>query len=47
MDLPEDREHWFVFSEDCRRCRAREWLAEACYLPAVHTKPNKPTESWP
>lgn len=45
MDWPEDREDWFVFSEDRRRGRAREWLAEAGYRPAVRTNARQPTES--
>jgi hypothetical protein len=35
VDWPDDREDWFVFSEDRRRGRAREWLADAGYRPAV------------
>lgn len=47
LDWPEDREDWFVFSEDRRRGRAREWLADAGYRPTVHRNPSKPTESLP
>ncbi len=35
LDWPNDREDWFVFSEDRRRGRAREWLADAGYRPAL------------
>jgi Uncharacterised protein family (UPF0158) len=42
FDWPEGREEWFVFSEDRRRGRAREWLADAGYRPAVrrHAGPH-------
>jgi hypothetical protein len=42
MDWPEDREDWFVFSEDRRRGRAREWLADAGYRPPVGTRTTEP-----
>ncbi len=42
MDWPEDREDRFVFSEDRRGGRAREWLADAGYRPAVHTRTTQP-----
>ena len=39
FDRPDDREDWFVFSEDRRRGRAREWLADEGYRPAVRNGP--------
>lgn len=41
-DWPDDREDWFVFSEDRRRGRAREWLADAGYRPAVRNGTVQP-----
>jgi Uncharacterised protein family (UPF0158) len=42
FDRPNDREDWFVFSEDRRRGRAREWLADAGYRPAVRSGTTQP-----
>lgn len=42
MDWPDDREDWFVFSEDRRSGRARERLADAGYRPAVRTGTTRP-----
>jgi len=42
FDWPEDRDAWFVFSEDRRRGRAREWLADAGYRPAIRNGAVKP-----
>jgi hypothetical protein len=41
LDWIEDREEWFVFSDDRRRGRARAWLADAGYRPV----PNRCTTS--
>jgi len=38
-DWPEDRQEWFVFSDDRRRGRARAWLADAGY----RARPSRPT----
>lgn len=35
FDWPDDRAEWFAFSEDRSRGRARAWLADAGYQPAV------------
>ncbi len=42
LDWPDDREDWFVFSEDRRRGRAREWLADAGYRPEIRNGPVQP-----
>jgi len=42
MDWPEDREDWFMFSEDRSRGRAREWLADVGYRPAVRSSAQRP-----
>jgi uncharacterized protein UPF0158 len=42
FDWPNDREDWFVFSEERRRGRAREWLADAGYRPAVRSGTAQP-----
>jgi Uncharacterised protein family (UPF0158) len=39
---PGDREDWLVFAEDRRRGRAREWLADAGYRPAVRSGSVRP-----
>jgi hypothetical protein len=40
FDWPDDREEWFVFSEDRSRGRARAWLADAGYRPATYQAPG-------
>jgi hypothetical protein len=35
IDWPEDRDDWFEFSDERRRGRARAWLADEGYRPAV------------
>lgn len=42
FDWPQDREAWYAFSEDRRRGRAREWLADAGYRPAVRSGTAQP-----
>lgn len=42
FDWPEDRDAWFVFFEDRRRGRAREWLADAGHRPAIRNGTVKP-----
>lgn len=46
MDWPEDREDWFMFSEDRNRGRAREWLADVGYRPAVRSSAQRPEWRW-
>ena len=43
FDWPDDREDWFVFSDDRRRGRAREWLAEIGYRPALRNGTEQPS----
>jgi hypothetical protein len=42
LDWPADREDWFAYSEDRRRGRAREWLADASYRPEARRGTVKP-----
>jgi hypothetical protein len=35
IDWPEDRDDWFEFSDERRRGRARAWLAQEGYQPAL------------
>jgi Uncharacterised protein family (UPF0158) len=38
FDWPDDREEWFAFSDERRRGRAREWLADVGYRPAARPR---------
>ena len=43
-DWPEDRDDWFEYSDERRRGRARAWLADEGYQPAIQPKPQSPDD---
>ncbi len=41
---PDELDRWYAFTEDRQRGRARAWLADAGYRPAVRATPGSPPE---